>query len=64
MAQHDAHEVAFVTKRYESEPIELPQVEGMRDIKIYYMARRDKIHCPFNPDIWIDNNPFDITGYP
>ena len=59
IAQKDGHEIAFVTKRHKTEPI-----ETLQGINVYYMARVNKIHCTFEPDIWIDNNPFDITGYP
>lgn len=60
-AKGAGHEITIVTKRFpgESEAIEPPH-----GIEVYYMSRRDKIYCEFRPDIWIDNNPFDITGYP
>ena len=50
------HEIAFVTKRYPEESIEVPH-----GVKVYYMSRRLKLNCMFHPDIWIDNNPIDIV---
>ena len=58
LAESAGHDVVIVTKRYNSEEIESPPAP------VHYMSRRDKIHCQPSPDIWIDNNPFDITGYP
>jgi len=59
LAKGMGHEVAIVTKRYEEETIKKDF-----NVPVYYMCRINKIFCEFKPDIWIDNNPFDITGYP
>ena len=58
LVKEAGHEVAVVTCRYETEPI-----DGL-DIPIYYMDRNAKMFCSFRPDIWIDNEPLSITqGY-
>jgi len=62
LAVESGHEVVIVTKRYLEEEI--------RDApcNVIYTSRQAKLFSgaikAFNPDIWIDNNPLDIVGYP
>lgn len=64
MAQNSGHEVAVVTKRYPKKP----ELVDILSCRVIYTERRSKLYNDevkeFSPDIWIDNNPFDITGYP
>ncbi|MDE2144894.1 MAG: hypothetical protein KGJ01_02940 [Patescibacteria group bacterium] len=61
-AKESGHKVFCVTKRTPEEVI----CEKLVNIVdgIFYMSRANKINVSQQIDIWIDNNPFDITGYP
>ena len=62
LARKREHEVIIVTQRIKDEEYE--QITMNYSIPIHYTARRPKIWSKLDVDIWIDNNPYDIVGYP
>ena len=63
LAQSRGHEVIIATKRSKHEAIESKAILGR--CEIIYTNRVPKLFA-VKPkvDIWIDDNPCDITGYP
>lgn len=63
LAGSHGHEVVIVTKRFDSDE---ERIELFPNIKKIYTSHEAKIFHVKNEgiDIWIDNNPFDIVGYP
>lgn len=61
------HKVMIFTKRHPEEKVDVA-CGSTYNLEIHYTERIDKLfyagHNEIKVDIWIDNNPFDIVGYP